>query len=288
MTELETAQRRADVTAQAAPPPGVSIEPVETEADAREAVHVLAEVWPRAGGKVPLPSELAWVFAHSGNYVAIARTDGLAIGAAIGFRGADEAGGHLHSHIAGVLPRWQGSSVGFGLKQHQRAWALRHGIDRIVWTFDPLVVRNAYFNVVKLGAELTRYYVDFYGPMDDGINSGDETDRCVVTWRLSSPRARAAAERRFAPADGEELRRAGAVETLGPDGSGAPAPRHTAHDVRLLRVPADIVSMRHQQPALARAWRLALREALVAAFADGLEVVGVTRDSTYVVARTEL
>jgi predicted GNAT superfamily acetyltransferase len=261
----------------------VTISLVHSEPEAREAVQTLAQIWPRQDGKEPLPPELAWVFAHSGNYVAVARAGSEAVGAAIGFRGEDDEGAHLHSHIAGVVPRWQGSSVGYALKQHQRTWAMQHGIDRITWTFDPLVARNAYFNVVKLGAHLTRYYVDFYGPMDDGINDGDETDRCLATWRLSGPTALAAAAGNFAPADVDAHRSSGGVDVLTVSASGAPTVTASTAPVRLLQLPRDIVEMRHDAPGLAREWRLALREALVSAFSDGLEVVGVSRDSCYVV-----
>ena len=265
----------------------LTISLVRSEPEARAAVQVLAQIWPRQDGKEPLPPELAWVFAHSGNYVAIASIAGKAVGAAIGFRGEDDDGVHLHSHIAGVLPQWQGSSVGYALKQHQRTWAMQHGIDRITWTFDPLVARNAYFNVVKLGAHLTRYYVDFYGPMDDGINDGDETDRCLATWRLSGPAAVAAAAGEFAPADVDARRAGGAVDVLVTDEHGAPTLKASTAPVRLLQLPRDIVEIRRDKPSLAREWRLALRQALVSAFDDGLEVIGVSRDSCYVVARPD-
>jgi predicted GNAT superfamily acetyltransferase len=262
----------------------VTVELVHTEADARAAVAALAAVWPRPDGVEPLPPELAWVFAHSGNYVAVARVADAVVGAAIGFRGVDDDGPHLHSHIAGVRPDWQGSNVGFALKQHQRAWAVDAGLDRITWTFDPLVARNAYFNVVKLGARLTRYYVDFYGPMTDGINDGDETDRCLVSWRLSDPATVSAAAGQSGAADIAATRDAGAVEVLrvGPDRE----PVRTGRDgaVRLVQLPGDIVAMRRDDPDRARAWRRSLREVLVAAFAAGLEVVGASRDSWYVLA----
>ena len=263
----------------------LTLELVHSEQDARAAVGVLARVWQRAGGKEPLPPELAWVFAHSGNYVALARHAGEPVGAAIGFRGEDEAGVLLHSHITGVLPDRQSLGVGYHLKLHQRDWSQSHGIDRVTWTFDPLVTRNAYFNVVKLGARLTSYYVDFYGPMDDAINNGDETDRCLVTWRLDSPAAHAAAAGVFGAADVDGIRAAGGAEVLVQDAEGAPVVASGTGDLRLLQLPTDIVTVRHQDAGLARAWRLALREVLVAAFADGLEVVGVDRAGWYVLGR---
>ena len=282
MTQTDASRAGAGVAADDTP---VMVELVGSEREARAAVAVLARIWPREDGAEPLPPELAWAFAHSGNYVALARRDKEVVGAAIGFRGHDSAGDLLHSHIAGVLPGCQGLGVGYHLKQHQRSWALAEGLERVTWTFDPLVARNGYFNVVKLGAQLTRYYVDFYGPMDDGINTGDETDRCLVTWRIGSPRATAAASGTFATTDIEALRQRGAIEALRRDSSGRPHLQLDSGDLWLVQLPADVVDLRHRDPGLAQSWRLALRETLVAAFAGGREVVGVSRDGLYVVER---
>jgi predicted GNAT superfamily acetyltransferase len=261
-----------------------TVELVQTEADARAAVDALAQVWVSADGEAPLPSALVWVLAHSGNYVAVARVAGRIVGAAAGFRGVDEHGAHLHSHIAGVLPDLQGSGIGYLLKQHQRTWALAQGLDRITWTFDPLVARNAYFNVMKLGARLTDYYVDFYGQMEDGINSGDETDRCLVTWKLQDARAVTAAARKYVPLDAAFL--IGDPQTvLRADSEGAPVVLPSAADRRVIEVPSDAVALRQRDAQLALAWRFALRDVLVAAFADGLEVVGVSRDGRYLLER---
>ena len=247
---------------------------------------VLAQVWPREDGAEPMPPELAWAFAHSGNYVALARRHSEVVGAAIGFRGDDGRGAVLHSHITGVLPACQGLGVGYRIKQHQRSWALARGLDRVSWTFDPLVARNGYFNVVKLGASLTHYYVNFYGPMDDGINNGDETDRCLVTWRIDSPRAKAAATGSFVTTDVDAARAGGAVDVLRRDDRGAPLLQPGQAELRLVQVPTDVVELRHRDPELALAWRLALRDVLVSAFADGLEVVGVGRDGWYLIGRS--
>jgi len=284
MTQTDASRPNPGAAAPNLGDPAVTIDLARSEQDARAAVAVLAHVWSRADGGEPLPPELAWAFAHSGNYVALARRDGRVVGAAIGFRGDDGQAPLLHSHITGVLPGWQGHGVGYQLKQHQRAWAIAHGLDRVTWTFDPLVARNCYFNVVKLGAALTHYYVDFYGPMDDGINTGDETDRCLVTWRTASARAAEAAAGVFTATDLHAARAGGAVDVLRRDAAGGPQVQlDGAADVRLVQVPTDVIELRRRDPELAREWRLALREVLVAAFADGLEVVGVTHDGWYVV-----
>lgn len=259
-------------TALAAP---VQIELVHSEPEARVAAQVLADVWPTYDGHPPIVSELVWVFAHTGNYVSVARVDGTVVGTAIGFRARDAHGDYLHSHIAGVLPAFQGMNVGFSLKQHQRSWALDHGIDRITWTFDPLVTRNAYFNVTKLGARLTGYYVNFYGAMDDEINGGDETDRAVATWNLREDRV---------PADVEELRATLPVR-LSVGAGNEPLLHNVDAECVLLQLPRDVVALRQSDELLARSWREVLREILVSAFADGYEVTGVTRDGWYLLAR---
>src|SRR3954467_14628710 len=234
MTETRTPQVASPIDGGRSSP-AVSVVEVRSEREARAAVTVLADVWRREDSQPPLPPELAWAFAHSGNYVALAMAGDEPVAAAIGFRGDDSSGPHLHSHIAGVLPQWQGSGVGYLIKEHQRSWALQHDLDRVTWTFDPLVSRNAYFNVVKLGAQLTRYYVDFYGPMDDGINTGDETDRCLVTWRVESPRAAAAATGTVTATDVDAVRARGAVEVLKRDSTGAPHVQPGDADLRLVQ-----------------------------------------------------
>lgn len=278
MTELAE-----DRTAAVTP---VRVELVHSEPEARAAVKALAKIWPQPDGHDPVVPELAWVFAHTGNYVSVARAGDEVVGSAIGFHGVDADGRHLHSHIAGVLPEWQGSNIGFLLKQHQRDWALAAGLDRVTWTFDPLVSRNAYFNVTKLGARLTGYHVNFYGPMNDGINNGDETDRCVVTWDITADRVAAAARGEQQAADIDALRRDGALVALQAGSSGEPVLlRGPAADVRLLQLPPDIVALRNRDRALALEWRRALREVLVDAFDNGYQVTGVSRDGWYVVAR---
>ena len=62
----------------------------------------------------------------------------------------------------------------------------------IAWTYDPLIRRNAYFNLAKLGARPVEYLPNFYGAMDDAINGGTETDRMLVRWELRSDLAVAA------------------------------------------------------------------------------------------------
>jgi predicted GNAT superfamily acetyltransferase len=109
-----------------------------------------------------------------------------------------------------VRPGLRHGGVGYALKLAQRAQALAQGIRVVRWTFDPMVARNAYFNLHKLGAVCDRFHRNFYGAMTDLLNRGERTDRFVVRWDLDrepGPRGLEPAATVEVPADHEELRR---------------------------------------------------------------------------------
>ncbi|WP_239151490.1 GNAT family N-acetyltransferase [Virgisporangium aurantiacum] len=215
-----------------------------------------------------LAVDVVRALAHAGNYVAGAWRGERLVGGTVAFLGT----GHLHSHVTAVDPGTHGRGVGHALKLHQREWALARGITDVRWTFDPLVGRNAYFNITKLGAEPTAYLTDFYGPLTDGVNAGDETDRLYVRWDLTASRRAAEAEPAAAvpvlgrSADDRPL------STVPPPG-GSPA---------LVATPTDIEALRGRDPDAARAWRLAVRAALTTLLADGYRVTGFRRDGFYI------
>jgi predicted GNAT superfamily acetyltransferase len=225
-----------------------------------ELAELFATIWGRPGEPPIDPSTLR-ALSHSGNYVAAARVNDRLVGGLIGWLGGDPSNHvHLHSHILGVLPATEARGVGFALKQHQRDWCIARGVMSIEWTFDPLVRRNAYFNLTKLGADAVEYLVDFYGPMGDGINAGDESDRILIRWDLESDKARAAA-------------------------AGRPLEPRPGPGALLVQVPEDIVAIRRRDAELARRWRHEVREALGGAMSRGFHITGFTRDFEYVLSR---
>lgn len=247
-----------------------------------ELTELLGAVWGREGEQ-EMSSNVLRALSHSGNYIAGAFLDGRMIGGLVGWLGGDPPDDLLmHSHILGVLPDAQAHGVGFDLKQHQRRWCLARGVRRMEWTTDPLVRRNAYFNLTKLGASAHEYLVNFYGEMDDGINTGDESDRLLISWQLDSAVAEAAAGGQPQELDVEKLREWGcdAIVTVGP--SGEPMTAKSSARVLICEVPADIVALRHTAPELAGAWRAAVREALGGALALGYTISGATRTGWYV------
>jgi predicted GNAT superfamily acetyltransferase len=250
--------------------------------DLRMLANLLAVVWGRPG-EPPLESDVLKALAHSGSYIAGAFAQGRLIGGLVGWLGGDPRHElHLHSHILGVLPDREARGLGFALKQHQRRWCLEREVMVMEWTTDPLVRRNAYFNLTKLGAEAPSYFVNFYGEMQDGINAGDESDRLLIRWRLDSARAESAAEGRPQEPDAERLRDWGsdAILTVGP--SGEPVMTDSSARVLICQVPEDIVALRRSDPALARAWRAALRHTLGGAMDRGYAITGAARSGWYV------
>jgi predicted GNAT superfamily acetyltransferase len=293
--QADAAQAAAEAMARAA---GVRIAALRELGELAAACALLDRIWvPGPGGQSPLHLELARALAKAGNYLSGAYdlTTGELIGACMGFFGPP-ARGCLHSHVTGVLPPGLGRGVGLALKVHQRAWCLREGAGEIQWTFDPLIRRNAYFNLVKVGARPVEYLPDFYGAMNDVINGATETDRLLLSWDLRSGPATDAAAGRLAPASAAAELARGAVIALdvgcGQEPRPVPCddawtrePAGTAAPAVLVGVPADIEGMRASDPALAAAWRAALRDALAPLLAAGARVAGFDRDGWYVLTQ---
>ena len=178
------AYRLADAAAAAA---GVSVRMAEP-GDMTPVIGLFERTW--GAGRSPDRSMLL-ALDYAGNTVLVASEAGKAVGATLGFLGWSD-GLHLHSHMAAVVPWRRSGGVGYALKLFQRAVCLEHGIVEMRWTFDPLIRRNAHFNLVKLGAEVVRFLPDFYGRLDDVITGSDRSDRFEVRWLLESDRVRAA------------------------------------------------------------------------------------------------
>lgn len=206
---------------------------------------VFQQVW---GSVTPLvEAELLTAIAHSGGYVVGAYDSGNLVGASFGFLAQHRGQPALHSHVTGILPGVQLSGIGRAMKLHQRQWAKEAGLKWVTWTFDPLIRRNAWFNIEVLRGEISEYLVNFYGPIDDAINTRDESDRLLVAWST------------------EEI----------------PIATESMSDLIRVATPEDVVVLRRTQPDEAVRWRLQVRAELGDRMNQGAKVVGFTREGSY-------
>ncbi|HEY3557307.1 MAG TPA: GNAT family N-acetyltransferase [Kribbella sp.] len=289
MTTLGLSPSQTAAT-EAAAAAGVHIRELRELAELEEVYQLYDAIWRPDPKNPPVTTELLRALTKAGNYVSGAYDGDELIGACVGFFSAP-AEVAMHSHVAGVSGAARGRNVGFALKLHQRAWALRRGISSISWTFDPLIRRNAYFNIAKLAARPAEYLTNFYGDMRDGINSGDDTDRLLVRWDLDTPAVDAAAARRAPAVDAELMPEATVALACGADGRPAISSAiSSAVDGTpvLVAVPPDVEALRRTDPDAAKAWRAALREVLGGLLADGAVVTGFDRAGWYVVEQKGL
>ncbi len=185
---------------------------------------------------------------------------------------------YLYSQRMGVLPEYQGQGVGEQLKWAQRAWALQHGLERIVWTFDPLEPANARLNLAKLGGVARSYVRDFYGQHDTPLHRDVPSDRLVIDWELASERVAVRADSRGHAGTARAADPAPPINALSWDNRGRPHP--TPADLeqagpRLsIAVPAQWQALRRADIKLSLAWRMETRRAFEGYMGRGYKVTG--------------
>lgn len=259
----------------------ISVHPIETLEQARAAAELFDRVW---GEQRVIGTPLLWGMASHGGQVLGAFRGEEIVGAQVGVVGLVEGRPALHSHITGVLPDVQHHGVGHMLKTAQRDWCLERGIERITWTFDPMVARNAYFNLVKLGAIAIRFHREYYGDMQDAFNRGDRTDRLEVLWELDSERVRGALDgRRRDEPEGFEP---GHLLVANDNGLPKSEEVNPAQERVIVSVPEHYHALRTEDPDRAKLWRDAVGDALERAFAMGYRAVSFLRQAGYVLERS--
>ncbi len=176
-----------------------------------------------------------------------------------------KAGGrfYLHSHMLGVLPNYRNTGLGRKLKVKQREYAIARGIDLIEWTFDPLEIKNAFFNIERLGAIVRRYVHNQYGTTSSHLHGGLPTDRLVAEWWIRSPRVDAVHNN---------------------------LPFHGAKPEARISVPSEIAHLRLHDPSRAREIQTFVGEQFGKHFQSGLAVIGFEKNEsagTYLLGQWE-
>jgi predicted GNAT superfamily acetyltransferase len=170
---------------------GIVVRKCEGIEEFQRCVELQRVVW----GEVDLevePVTLFVVASHTGGQVLGAFDGSRLVGITLAVVGFKDNTVFLHSHMTGVLAEYRDRKVGRMLKLFQRDEALGRGIRLVVWTFDPLEVRNAHFNLNRLGAIARQYHPNLYGLTTSPMHRGLPTDRLVAEWQLDSPRVVAA------------------------------------------------------------------------------------------------
>ncbi len=197
-----------------------------------------------------LPRRIFMVVHKIGGQVQGAFDGDRLVGFTLAMPGLAPAGPFWHSHMMAVDPAYRNQGLGRRLKLSQRDGALRRGLDLIEWTFDPLEIKNGYFNLEVLGVVVRSIHPNLYGLTTSALQAGLPTDRLTAEWRLRSPR----------------------VEQLA---AGLPVPAPPAR--RRVEVPAKIADWKAAGDRRALAAQTRIREDLEAAFAASLVIVGYER-----------
>lgn len=238
-------------------PEQVLIRRLDTLPEFGEAVRLQQEIWGFRELEL-LPLRLFVVASKVGGQVLGAFVDERMVGFLLAIPGLKHAPGrpwtYLHSHMAGVLPEFRDRKIGRLLKLEQRRLAIEAGIRLVEWTFDPLEIRNAWFNIERLGAVVRRYVLNQYGVTTSALHAGLPTDRCVAEWYVDSPRVLAVLE------------------------NGAPEPRNIEARIS---VPVAIDDIRRDDPKQAREIQERVSGQFVDATARGLAVVGFEKSPEF-------
>ncbi|HSL44914.1 MAG TPA: GNAT family N-acetyltransferase [Anaerolineales bacterium] len=256
-------------------------------------------VWPGSETDV-VPAHLMITAVHNGGLVVGAFINDQLVGFVFGFPGIEftpDGPRPKHcSHMMGIHPDQRDSGIGFSLKRAQWQIVRHQGLDHITWTYDPLMSRNAYLNIAKLGAVCDTYRRSEYGDMRDGLNAGLPSDRFQVDWWINTRRVeRRLGKRPRRPLKLENFSKAELqpLYSLHTRDNWLRPPEHFSAlngKLALAEIPPDFVGLKDADFALARDWRFFTRELFETAFAEGYIVTDFVFDqsrSFYVLAHGE-
>lgn len=257
----------------------ISIHILETSVDMEEIEVLERTIWPGSETDV-IPSHMLLAAVHGGGLVIGAYDSSTEpsrlVGFVFGFPGiyytADGPRIKHCSHQLGVLPEYRNTGIGFRLKRAQWQMVRHQGIDRITWTFDPLLSRNAHLNITKLGAVCNTYLRDFYGEMRDEMNQGLPSDRFEVDWWVNTRRV----ERRLSKRPRRNLRlqdfqKADAL--FYPQLSSLPDISTETDRLVLVEIPANLPEIKDTDRALAMEWRMYTRSMFENLFEQGYLII---------------
>ena len=231
----------------------IAVRSIEELSDLREAVRLQKVIWGFDDVDL-LPVRLFVVAGKIGGQAMAAYDGGKMVGFLLSLPGVKKENLYLHSHMMGVVAEYRNAGVGRALKLAQRVEALERDLNLVEWTFDPLQIKNAFFNIERLGAVVRRYVLNQYGVSSSPLQAGLPTDRCIAEWRLASARVNYLVEGR-----GHYARPAAVAK---------------------ISVPNDIADIAKNEPARALELQSGITGQFVRQLGNGLAVVGFERGET--------
>jgi len=238
----------------------IKIQAVSTLKDCRKIEHLQIQIWQSPEIEV-VPNHMLLTFALNQGIVLLATENDVPLGFAFGFQGTTKNGQWAHiSHQLGVLPAAQNGNLGYRLKLAQRDIAISQGLNLMIWTFDPLLSRNAHLNFGKLGVINRNYIRNLYGDMRDNINGIAESDRFKVEWWLKHSLVQQKLAGAFHPS------KIDAAQILNPcdtDSRGLLIPPEKISPLsakqHFIQIPVDINAIKKADDSLANIWRMHTR-----------------------------
>ena len=266
----------------------VIVRPLETPGEFEQAESVQMSAW----GMGPLgaaPKEVMIAAKDNGGFVLGAFEGKRMVGFALTLVGYKGGSVYMYSHMTGVAKEYQSKGIGYLINRSGAKSASGGASRSYAWTFDPLIARNASFNVKKLGVIARNYLVDYYGPMQDSINAGWPTDRFLCEWHIRPEVLRIVqAYRRQQPRDAHVVIRKRGIE---PDVVCEDWSIDTEAEWALVDIPRDVVGLKARRPEDGMRWRTSTREILRPISQSGYSAVALLERAgslRYLLTRADL
>ncbi len=254
----------------------VTIRDLATLDEYTACVDLQEETWGR-GFSERVPGAILRVSQKIGGVTAGAFDgNGRMIGFVFGMTGIREGKPAHWSDMLAVREEARGRHIGDRLKHFQRERVQKLGVETMLWTADPLVARNAHFNINRLGARPVEYVENIYGANTGSTLHGElPTDRLVISWALSKPYSPSSTLDAEGPGDCALP----LANPLGSDGRPVFDPAAVGPAVRV-QVPHDLTVVQRDSVNDAMYWRLAVRGAFNALHASGHTVTRFVRPAS--------
>lgn len=250
----------------------IRIRDIHDPAEANKLEEIQVKAW---GTSEVVPAHVFIAASTVEGIVKGAYIDNKLVGYVFGFLGKFLGRICLYSHQLAVSPEHQNKNIGYLLKNSQKEYASAIGLELIVWTFDPLQSKNAYFNINKLGCIAKRYFPNHYGEMKDELNKGIPSDRFMAEWWIKSRwvNEKESSKYKYMEDYPDKDRVKIVLKAIGSVEFPRPVEQDETGKLIGIEIPIDINSIKRRDLRLARKWRLETRKVFTKYFSRNYVVI---------------